>query len=43
MKFGQSIYYKKKKLSKNSTKFVTSKLVPDPFVFKESSITYIGK
>ena len=33
----------KKKSPKNSTKYVTSKLVPDPLVYKELSKTFIGK
>ena len=32
-----------KKSRKNSAKYVTSKLVPDPFVYKELSKTSIGK
>ena len=37
MKFGQFMWYcKRKKISKNSTKIATWKLVPGPFVFAKN-------
>ena len=35
-KFGQFIYYKRKKISKNSTKTAIWKLVPGPFVLAKN-------